>query len=69
MTFTTKLEENADGECYLVIPPELGWQLDDEVEITVMTDLDTDLPCLLVVNHSDRSRKIDDRVTAINDLL
>ena len=57
MTFTTKLEENADGECYLVIPPELGWQLDDEVEITVMTDLDTDQPAVLIVNVTDRERK------------
>ena len=69
MKFQTTLKQTTDGECYLEIPPDLGWQQGDEVEITVMNDLDTDLPCLLVVNHSDRSRKIDDRVTAINDLL
>lgn len=69
MKFQTTLKQTTDGECYLEIPPDLGWQQGDEVEITVMTDLDTDLPCLWLTNHDHRSRIISRRIDEVNNLV
>ena len=57
MAFTSTLKKNTDGDLYLEIPDELGWRPDDLLEVTVMTDLDTDQPAVLIVNVTDRERK------------
>ena len=56
MTFETILKKTTDGNLYLEIPNDLSWQIDDQLELTVMTDLDTDSPCVLIVNQSEIER-------------
>lgn len=56
MEFLTQLKENAEGELYITIPEQLNWREHDQIQLTIMTDLDTLQPAILLVNVSDRER-------------
>lgn len=56
MTLQTQIKETAEGELYIDIPEQLTWHEHDQIQLTIMTDLDTDQPAILIVNVSDRKR-------------
>lgn len=56
MEFLTQLKENAEGELYITVPEQLNWREHDQIQLNIMTDLDTNRPAILLVNFSDRER-------------
>lgn len=56
MTFQTTLQQNPDGEFYITLPPELGWIEGDEIQLNIMTDLDSGQPVLLMTRPCEQER-------------
>lgn len=69
MEFLTQLKQNADGELYIDIPEQLNWREHDQIQLTIMTDLDTNQPAILLVNISDRERNNLTRMTEDTDII
>lgn len=69
MEFLTQLKENAEGELYITIPEQLNWREHDQIQLNIMTDLDTNQPAILLVNVSDRERNNLTRMIEDTDII
>ena len=69
MEFLTQLKENAEGELYITIPEQLNWREHDQIQLNIMTDLDTNQPAILLVNISDRERNNLTRMIEDTDII
>lgn len=69
MEFLTQLKENAEGELYITIPEQLNWREHDQIQLNIMTDLDTNRPAILLVNISDRERNNITRMIEDTDII
>lgn len=54
--FQIQITQDPDGQLYIPIPDHLDWSEHDDIQITIINDLDTLQPAMLLINLSERKK-------------